>query len=122
MKNHVVPPRMKQLPPRRAATVAALDVGTSKIACLIARLTPVNALAPGDWRTHKARVIGIGHQRSRGVKNGQIEKLTQVPPKSGFLFFCRSKCCYDFFNFSTYHSIVFFNPSLKWVLALNPNS
>ena len=78
MKNHVVPPRMKQLPPRRAATVAALDVGTSKIACLIARLTPVSALAPGDWRTHKARVIGIGHQRSRGVKNGLIVDMDEA--------------------------------------------
>jgi cell division ATPase FtsA len=31
---------MKPLSPKRSALVAALDVGTSKIACLIARLKP----------------------------------------------------------------------------------
>ncbi|CCJ06121.1 cell division protein FtsA [Methylocystis sp. SC2] len=67
-----VPPRMKPLSPRRSATFAALDVGTSKIACLIARLTPLGAVAPGDWRTHRVRVVGIGHQRSLGVKNGLV--------------------------------------------------
>ncbi|MFZ3180673.1 MAG: cell division protein FtsA, partial [Methylocystis silviterrae] len=63
---------MKPLSPRRSATFAALDVGTSKIACLIARLTPLGAVAPGDWRTHRVRVVGIGHQRSLGVKNGLV--------------------------------------------------
>ena len=31
-------PKMKPLPPNRSVLVAALDVGTSKIACLIGRL------------------------------------------------------------------------------------
>lgn len=78
MKSHIVPPRMKPLSPRRAATLAALDVGTSKIACLIARLTPVAQVAPGDWRTHRIRVIGIGHQRSRGVKNGLVVDMDEA--------------------------------------------
>jgi cell division protein FtsA len=69
---------MKQLPPRRAATVVALDVGTSKIACLIARLTPEPEVAPGDWRTHRARILGIGHQRSRGVKNGLVVDMDEA--------------------------------------------
>jgi cell division protein FtsA len=68
----IIPPRMKPLSPRRSATFAALDVGTSKIACLIARLTPLGAIAPGDWRTHRIRIVGIGHQRSLGVKNGFV--------------------------------------------------
>lgn len=74
----MVPPRMRQLPPRRAATVAALDVGTSKIACLIARLTPEAEVAPGDWRTHRARILGIGHQRSRGVKSGLVVDMDEA--------------------------------------------
>lgn len=78
MTMHLVPPRIKQLSPRRAATVAALDVGTSKIACLIARLTPAGEVAPGDWRTHRARILGIGHQRSRGVKNGVIVDMEEA--------------------------------------------
>ncbi len=33
-------PKMKPLAPKRTALVAALDIGTSKIACLIGRLKP----------------------------------------------------------------------------------
>ncbi len=75
---HSVPMRMKQLQPRRAATVAALDVGTSKIACIIARLTPQRDRAPDDWRTHKTQILGVGHQRSRGVKNGLIVDMDEA--------------------------------------------
>jgi cell division protein FtsA len=78
MKNQIVSSRMKQLSPRRSATVAALDVGSSKIACLIARLTPERDAAPEDWRTHRARVLGIGLQRSRGVKNGLIVDMNEA--------------------------------------------
>jgi cell division protein FtsA len=35
-----VAPKMKPVSPKRATVVAALDVGTSKIACLVARLKP----------------------------------------------------------------------------------
>jgi cell division protein FtsA len=56
---------MKKPPPRpRGSLVAAADIGTSKICCFIAR---TGADAP--------RVIGIGHQVSRGVRNGQIVDL-----------------------------------------------
>ncbi|PWB79492.1 MAG: cell division protein FtsA [Methylocystaceae bacterium] len=78
MKNHSFPPRMKQLAARRSATMAVLDVGTSKIACLIARLTPIGDEAAGRGRTHHARVLGIGHQRSRGVKAGQIVDMEEA--------------------------------------------
>ncbi|MGA8172247.1 MAG: cell division protein FtsA [Methylocystis sp.] len=78
MKNHIAFSRMKQISPRRAATVAVLDVGSSKIACLIARLTPEADVAPGEWRTHRARVLGIGHQRSRGVKSGLIVDMEEA--------------------------------------------
>ena len=59
MKSHIFPPRMKQLGARRSATMAVLDVGTSKIVCIIARLTPV-----GDGsaaRAHASRA----HARHR---------------------------------------------------------
>ena len=75
MKNQIIPPRMKQVSPRRPATIAELDVGTSKIACLIARLTPESQ---GGWRTHRIRVLGIGHQRSRGVKNGLVVDMDEA--------------------------------------------
>ncbi len=34
-------PKMKPVSPKRAALVAALDVGTSKTVCVIARLEPI---------------------------------------------------------------------------------
>jgi len=54
---------MKKTSPRAASSlpVAAVDVGTTKVCCFIAR-------PEGD----QPRVIGIGHQISRGVKNGAI--------------------------------------------------
>lgn len=42
--------------------IAALDVGTSKVCCFIGRV---------DERG-KPRIIGIGHQVSRGIKNGTV--------------------------------------------------
>jgi cell division protein FtsA len=48
----------------RNGLIAALDVGSTKIACFIARPEPQGP-----------RVIGIGHQVSRGVRNGAIVDL-----------------------------------------------
>ena len=61
---------------RRPVTVSVLDVGSSKICCLIARLKPTDEI--GDAlraRTHAVEVIGFGHQRSRGVKSGVVVDL-----------------------------------------------
>ncbi|KAB7738916.1 cell division protein FtsA [Parvibaculum sedimenti] len=52
----------------RAGTIAALDVGSSKISCFIAKIEPgrmANGHAP-------IRVIGIGHQVSRGIRAGAL--------------------------------------------------
>src|ERR1700761_8065710 len=45
--------------------LAALDIGSSKIACFIAR---ADANGP-------PRVIGIGHQLSEGVRNGAVANM-----------------------------------------------
>jgi cell division protein FtsA len=60
---------------RRPQIVSILDVGTSKICCLIARLSPrePTELLPG--RTHAIEVLGIGHTRSRGIKSGVVANL-----------------------------------------------
>jgi cell division protein FtsA len=78
MKSELVPPRLKPLSPRRSATLAVLDVGTSKIACLIARLSPNAQAAQNDWRTHRMRVVGIGHHRSLGVKHGLVIDMDEA--------------------------------------------
>ena len=70
--------RVKPLGSRRSMTVSVLDVGSTKICCLIARLKP---LEPGEssealrGRTHSIEVLGIGHQRSRGIKSGVVANL-----------------------------------------------
>ena len=48
----------------RGSLISALDVGTTKICCFIARVENDNP-----------RVLGIGHQISRGVRNGGIVDL-----------------------------------------------
>jgi cell division protein FtsA len=59
-----------QAKPRRApvrprgSLIAALDIGTTKICCFIARV-----------EDDKPRVLGIGHQISRGVRSGTIIDL-----------------------------------------------
>jgi cell division protein FtsA len=60
---HHAKPRKPPIRPR-GSLVAALDVGTTKICCFIARVE-------GD----KPRVLGIGHQISRGVRSGTIVDL-----------------------------------------------
>src|SRR5918992_2273507 len=68
-------PRLKPLSSRKSATLSVLDIGTSKVVCLIAQLKPVESLAALPGRTHIARVIGIGHQRSVGLKGGVVVDL-----------------------------------------------
>jgi cell division protein FtsA len=60
---------------RKVRLLTVLDVGSSKVSCVIARLRPHEggALLPG--RTHRMEVLGIGHQSSRGVKSGVIIDL-----------------------------------------------
>jgi cell division protein FtsA len=68
-------PRMRQIPARKSAILSVLDVGASKIVCLIARLTPMEPSDSLRGRTHRCKVLGIGHQRSNGVKGGAIVDL-----------------------------------------------
>lgn len=71
-------PKTKPLSPRRSAMIAALDVGTTKVVCLIARLKPQ---APQDAlrrRSHAVEVIGFGHTLARGMKAGAVADLIEV--------------------------------------------
>ncbi len=72
---HGLTPRLKPLSARRSTILSVLDIGTSKVVCLIAELQPAEALSTLKGRTHLARIIGIGHQRSLGLKGGAIVDL-----------------------------------------------
>jgi cell division protein FtsA len=56
-------PRKPPIRPR-GSLITALDIGTTKICCFIARV-----------EDDRPRVLGIGHQISRGVRNGGIVDL-----------------------------------------------
>jgi cell division protein FtsA len=68
-------PRLKPLHPRKSAVLSVLDVGGSKVVCLIARLVPMEAGASLRGRTHRVKVMGVGQQRARGIKAGAIVDL-----------------------------------------------
>jgi len=55
-------------PANLSSLITALDVGTTKIACFIARPLENGA----------AEVVGVGHQVSKGIKNGNIVDMEAV--------------------------------------------
>ncbi len=62
------PPAASQQPIRpRSSLIAGVDIGSTKICCFIAR---VDGAEP--------RILGIGHQLSRGMKSGAIVNLDEV--------------------------------------------
>jgi cell division protein FtsA len=72
MSSFAQPPRMRPVSTRKTAILSVLDIGTSKIVCLVARLQPMEPSETLRARTHRCRILGIGHQRSAGVKSGVI--------------------------------------------------
>ena len=73
-----VTPKMKPISPRRSVVAAALDVGSSKIVCLIARLRPHAPQQVLQHRSHSIEVIGFGHTFARGTKAGTVVNLAQA--------------------------------------------
>jgi cell division protein FtsA len=71
-------PKMKPVSPRKSAIVAALDIGTSKVACLIARLKPQAPQEVLHRRTHCIEILGVGHTESGGIKNGAVINLAEA--------------------------------------------
>ena len=48
--------------------IVALDIGTTKVTCFIAKTADEGAL----------QVLGAGYHQSRGVRNGHIADMSQV--------------------------------------------
>jgi cell division protein FtsA len=71
-------PKMKPVSPRRTAIVAALDIGTSKVVCLIARLKPQAPQEALRRRSHGIEILGLGHTESGGVKSGAVVNLAEA--------------------------------------------
>ena len=71
-------PKTRQMAANRTALVASLDVGTSKIACMIARLRPYAPNEALRGRTHAVELIGYSQIQSRGVKSGAVVDMGEA--------------------------------------------
>ena len=70
-------PKTRPMAQKRTALVASLDVGTSKIACMIARLKPCPPNEALRGRSHAVELIGYSQIQSRGVKAGAVVDLAE---------------------------------------------
>ncbi|HEX7110562.1 MAG TPA: cell division protein FtsA [Aestuariivirga sp.] len=62
----------------RRSIFAALDIGSSKISCLIAETLPAKHKMPGASEQKSLKILGLGHQVSRGVRNGSIVDVDEA--------------------------------------------
>jgi cell division protein FtsA len=70
--------RLKPVQPGRPSLISVLDIGSTKICCVIARLTPRPEGKALKGRTHVAEVVGFGYGPSAGIKSGVITDLDQA--------------------------------------------
>jgi cell division protein FtsA len=63
---------------RRSGVLTVLDVGSSKVCCMVAKLKPCDDGKLLRGRSHRIQVIGIGHQKSQGVKSGLVIDLDRA--------------------------------------------
>ncbi|HML15305.1 MAG TPA: cell division protein FtsA [Xanthobacteraceae bacterium] len=75
---HGLTPKMKPVSAKRSAVICALDIGTSKIACLVGRLTPCSPQEVLRRRSHAVEVLGLGHTQARGMKAGTVVDLVEA--------------------------------------------
>jgi cell division protein FtsA len=63
---------------RRSGILTVLDVGSSKVCCVVVKLKPREDGNLLRGRSHRIQVIGIGHQKSHGVKSGVVIDLDRA--------------------------------------------
>jgi len=64
--------RLRPVKAGRSSLVAVLDIGSSKICCIIARLEPCAEGKALKERSHVVKVIGFGYGPSLGIKSGVL--------------------------------------------------
>lgn len=70
--------RLRPVQPGKATLVAVLDIGSTKICCVIARLVPREGGRALRGRSHQAEVIGFGYGPSSGVKSGVVTDIEKA--------------------------------------------
>ena len=62
----------------KGGLVAALDIGSTKISCLIAEAVPARHRSSDAEEKNSLKVLGVGHQLSRGVRSGAIINVDEA--------------------------------------------
>src|ERR1700758_2756793 len=70
-------PKTRPMSGNRTALVASLDIGTSKIACMIARLKPCPPSEALRGRSHAVELMGYSQIQARGMKGGGVVDLAE---------------------------------------------
>src|SRR5680860_1294500 len=60
---------------KRQRIVTALDIGTSKVCCLIGKTTSIPDWFEGKGETVQFEVLGFDHTRAEGLKAGMVTHL-----------------------------------------------
>ena len=71
-------PRVERLSNGRSTIISVLDVGSTKICCMIAKLRPRSGSEVLPSRSHSIEILGFGHQRSRGIKSGVVVDMDEA--------------------------------------------
>ena len=70
--------RLRPVQPGKTSLVAVLDIGSTKMCCVVARLVPrAEGKALRD-RSHVVEVIGFGYGPSAGIKSGIVSDLARA--------------------------------------------
>lgn len=64
--------------PAKSGIFAALDIGSTKISCLIAEVVPPKHRNSDGELRNGMRILGVGHQLSRGVRAGAIVDVEEA--------------------------------------------
>lgn len=62
----------------KGGLIAALDIGSTKISCLIAEAVPAKHRSSDAEERNSLKVLGVGHQLSRGVRSGSIINVDEA--------------------------------------------
>ncbi len=62
----------------KGGVIAALDIGSTKISCLIAEVAPAKHRPADSDDKNGLRILGVGHQLSRGIRAGAIVNVDEA--------------------------------------------
>ncbi|WP_137390765.1 cell division protein FtsA [Rhodoligotrophos defluvii] len=65
-------------PAPNSPIIAAIDVGSTKICCLIAEVRTTRNRAFGGAKTQSLNILGVGHQAAVGIRCGSITDIDQA--------------------------------------------